>query len=117
MNFENKPSEPPAQETSINAENAERDADRKANLEAFCATAIRASETLKPEVKEYLEAYVRQQSFGQWLMCDGKNVVFDGFSRDDAHRQIVAYFLVLAPDKDGKQNEATDEIPMPEWME
>lgn len=113
MNFENKPGASSAQETS---EHAEQNAREKANLEAFCATAIRASETLKPEVKEYLEAYVRQQPFGQWFQCDGKAVVFDGFVRDDANRQIVAYFLVLALDQDGKQNEVTDEIPMPEWM-
>jgi hypothetical protein len=113
MHFENKP-KASARETS---ERAEQDAREKTNVGTFCAAASRASETLEPKIKEYLEAHVRKE-IGQWRQCDGKVVIFDGFSRDDAHRQILVHFLVHEIDKDGNpiRVEVTDEIPMPERM-
>jgi hypothetical protein len=86
---------------------AEQSAREKANLDRFCERPIRASETLKPETKAYLEAYVTSH-VGQWAQCDGEAVVFDGFSRDDAHGQILAWFVL-------EGHEVSDEILMPAW--
>lgn len=90
------------------------------NVEQYCASTIRSSETLAPEMKAYLEAYVKENP-EQWRCCDGVNLKPDGFSKDLDHRLIVAYFMSYEYDENGDPlpgfpMEVTDEIPMPEWM-
>ena len=75
---------------------------------------------MAPELKVYLEAYVKE-NVGQWRECDGQAVVQDGFSTDPSRRVIIAYFMVYALDDtnarvSGDFDLVEDEIPMPDWM-